>query len=110
MCGTPVAALDRGAVGELVDEGRTGHACASLDALADGLDDVLALDRGQVRACALERFRPDRMVDAHVATYRQIVAAHRRQGGTAAARGLDARESAGRTRARRGTGVRERQP
>ncbi len=110
MCGTPVAALDRGAVRELVDEGRTGHAFASLDALGAGLDDVLALDRGRVRARAFERFRPDRMVDAHVATYRRIVAAHRRQGGTAAARGLDAREAAGRARARRGTGVRERQP
>ena len=101
MCGTPVAALDRGAVRELVDAGRTGHAFTSLDALTAGLDDVLALDRGQVRARALERFRPDRMVDAHVGAYRQIVAAHRRQRGTAAARGLDARESAGRARARR---------
>ena len=101
MCGTPVAALDRGAVREVVDEGRTGHAFASLDALAAGLDDVLALDRGRVRARALDRFRPDRMVDAHVGAYRQIVAAHRRQRGTAAARGLDARESAGRARARR---------
>ncbi len=101
MCGTPVAALDRGAVRELVDEGCTGHAFASLDALAAGLDDVLALDRGRVRARARERFRPDRMVDAHVGAYRQIVAAHRRQRGTAAARGLDARESAGRARAHR---------
>ncbi len=101
MCGTPVAALDRGAVRELVDEGLTGHAYASHDALAAGLDDVLALDRGQVRARALERFRPERMVDAHVDAYRRIVAAHRRRPGTAAARGLDAREAAGRTRARR---------
>ena len=86
MCGTPVAALDRGAVRELVDEGCTGHAFASLDALAGGLDDVLALDRGRVRERALARFRPDRMVDAHVGAYRQIVDAHRRQRGEAAAR------------------------
>ena len=79
MCGTPVAALDRGAVREVVDEGRTGHAFASLDALAGGLDDVLALDRGRVRARALERFRPERMVNAHVDAYRRIVAAHARR-------------------------------
>ena len=77
MCGTPIAALDRGAVCELVEEGRTGHAYASLDALADGLADVLALDRRQVSARALERFRPERMVDAHIDLYRRIVAAHR---------------------------------
>ena len=86
MCGTPVAALDRGAVRELVDEGSTGHAYASLDALVRGLDDVLALDRGRVRARALERFRPERMVDAHIDAYRRIVAAHRTQPGTAAGR------------------------
>ena len=91
MCGTPVAALDRGAVRELVDDGRTGHAWASLDALAAGLDDVLALDRGQVRARALERFRPKRMVDAHVDAYRRIVAAHAPRPGAAAA----ARSSSG---------------
>ncbi len=85
-CGTPVAALDRGAVRELVDEGRTGHVHASLDALARGLGDVLALDRRQVRARALDRFRPERMVDAHIDAYRRIMAAHRPQPGTTAAR------------------------
>ena len=104
MCGTPVAALDRGAVRELVDEGRTGHAYPSLDALAAGLDDVLALDRRQVRARALERFRPDGMVDAHVDAYRRIVAAHRRRPGTTAAPGPHAREPADRAPARRETG------
>ena len=84
MCGTPVAALDRGAVRELVDEGSTGHAYASLDALSRGLGDVLALDRRQVRARALERFRPERMVDAHIDVYRRIVAAHRREPGRTA--------------------------
>ena len=96
MCGTPVAALDRGAVRELVDDGRTGHAWASLDALAGGLDDVLALDRRQVRARALERFRPERMVDAHVDAYRRIVAAHARRTGAAAGRPLDQREATAR--------------
>ena len=85
MCGTPVAALDRGAVRELLDEGRTGHAYASLDALARGLGAVLALDRRQVRARALERFRPERMVDAHIDLYRRIVAAHCGRPGTTAA-------------------------
>ena len=85
MCGTPVAALDRGAVRELVEEGRTGRAYASLDALARGLGDVLALDRREVRARALARFRPERMVDAYVDVYRRIVAAHRTQPRTAAA-------------------------
>ena len=94
MCGTPIAALDRGAVREVVDEGSTGHAYASLDALVRGLDDVLALDRGRVRARALARFRPERMVDAHIDAYRRIVAAHATQPGTASGRAARNRTAA----------------
>ena len=110
MCGTPVAALDRGAVRELVDEGRTGHAFASPDALAAGLDDVLALDRGRVRARAVERFRPDRMVDAHVDAYRRIVTAHRRRPETTAGRTPPRRATVGPARGGRGAGAQERRP
>ena len=63
-CGTPVAALDRGAVREVVDDGVTGGVFESLDALVAGLPRVLALDRARVRARAVERFGVDRMVDA----------------------------------------------
>ena len=62
-CGTPVAALRRGAVSELVDD-VTGEAFDSLDALVAGLPRVLALDRAAVRARAVERFGIPRMVDA----------------------------------------------
>ena len=71
-CGTPVSALGRGAVCELVDEGVTGRVFDSLDALVDGLPDVLALDRGRVRARAADRFGPDRMVDAHLEAYTRL--------------------------------------
>ena len=49
-CGTPVAALDRGAVREVVEDGVTGGVFESLDALVAGLPRVLALDRARVRA------------------------------------------------------------
>jgi glycosyltransferase involved in cell wall biosynthesis len=82
-CGTPVAALDRGAVRELVDDGATGGVFDSVDALVAGLPGVLALDRGRVRQRALERFGPDRMVDAYVDAYSQLVAARHGVAGTA---------------------------
>ena len=74
-CGTPVAALNRGAVREIVDEGTTGHVFDSLDALVEGLPGVMALDRAQVRSRAVARFSPDRMVDAYVGVYSRLVAA-----------------------------------
>ena len=72
-CGTPVAALDRGAVREIVEDGVTGGVFESLDALVDGLPRVLALDRRRVRTRAVERFGVDRMVDAYVDVYRQLL-------------------------------------
>ena len=72
-CGTPVAALDRGAVREVIDEGITGMAFADVDHLVNGLDRVLTLDRHQVHRRAVEKFGVDRMVDEYVDVYQQIV-------------------------------------
>jgi glycosyltransferase involved in cell wall biosynthesis len=71
-CGTPVAALDRGAVPELVDEGVTGGVFATVDELVAGLPRVLALDRRRVRETAVQRFGIDRMVDGYVDVYRVL--------------------------------------
>jgi glycosyltransferase involved in cell wall biosynthesis len=76
-CGTPVAALDRGAVREVVDEGVTGCVFDSLDAMVNGLPRVLALDRSLIRERAVARFGVDRMADEYVAVYQQVVNRHR---------------------------------
>ena len=82
-CGTPVAALGKGAAVELVDDGVTGGIFDSLDALVDGLPRVLALDRNGVRDRAVERFGPDRMVDAHIEVYSRLVTERHRAERTA---------------------------
>ena len=58
-CGTPVAALDRGAVREIVEHGITGGVFSSLDELVAGLPAVIAHDRASVRARAVARFGLD---------------------------------------------------
>ncbi|HVB36911.1 MAG TPA: glycosyltransferase family 4 protein [Vicinamibacterales bacterium] len=73
-CGTPVAALDRGAVREVVDDGVTGVVFADLEALIAGLPRVLALDRRRVHRQAVARFGIDRMVDEYVGVYERLVA------------------------------------
>ena len=87
-CGTPVAALDRGAVGELVDEGVTGLVCERLEELAAGIPWIITFDRAQVRARALARFHPDRMVEGYARIYAELAAARqgRRTSVTAAQR------------------------
>jgi len=75
-CGTPVAALDRGAVREVVDDGITGVVFDDLEAMVQGLDRVVGLDRHMVRRHAVMRFGVDRMVDEYVTAYQRIVSAH----------------------------------
>jgi glycosyltransferase involved in cell wall biosynthesis len=71
-CGTPVAALDRGAVHEVVADGVTGGVFQTLDDLVAGLPRVLALDRAGVRRVAVERFSVERMVAGYTAVYRGL--------------------------------------
>jgi glycosyltransferase involved in cell wall biosynthesis len=71
-CGTPVAALDRGAVREVVDDGITGMVFPDVDRMVNGLNRVLELDRQIVRRHAVKKFGVDRMVDQYVAIYLQI--------------------------------------
>ena len=76
-CGTPVAALDRGAVREVVDEGVTGMVFNDLEQMINDLPRVFDLDRRGVREQAVARFGVARMVDGYSAVYTRLVEAHR---------------------------------
>jgi glycosyltransferase involved in cell wall biosynthesis len=76
-CGTPVAALDKGAVREIVDDGVTGRVFADLEQMANELPRVFDLDRRRVRERAIARFGAGRMVDEYLAVYSRVVRAHR---------------------------------
>jgi glycosyltransferase involved in cell wall biosynthesis len=76
-CGTPVVALDRGAVREVVDEGVTGLIFNDLEEMTRGLARVFDLDRRRVHERAVARFGTKRMVDEYIAVYNRIVEAHR---------------------------------
>jgi glycosyltransferase involved in cell wall biosynthesis len=79
-CGTPVVALDRGAVREVVDEGVTGLIFNDLEEMARGLTRAFDLDRRRVHERAVARFGTQRMVDEYIAVYTRIVEAHRARG------------------------------
>ncbi len=72
-CGTPVAAYDRGALGEIVDSGSGALAAAGdLDGLALAVLAALDRDRDAVRRRACELFSLDRMVDRYEDVYREM--------------------------------------
>jgi glycosyltransferase involved in cell wall biosynthesis len=72
-CGTPVAALDRGAVREIVDDGMTGVVFGDLEQMVNDLSRVFDLDRRRVRERAVARFGIARMVDEYIEVYRRLV-------------------------------------
>jgi glycosyltransferase involved in cell wall biosynthesis len=72
-CGTPVAALDRGAVREVVDDGVTGVIFDDLESMITGLHRVFNLDRQRVHDRAVERFGIARMVDEYIDVYRRLI-------------------------------------
>jgi glycosyltransferase involved in cell wall biosynthesis len=73
MCGTPVVAYPRGAMPELVDDGRTGYLVATVDQAVAAVPGALALDRSVVAATARRRFSADRMIDGYLSVYRQFL-------------------------------------
>jgi glycosyltransferase involved in cell wall biosynthesis len=76
-CGTPVVALDLGAVREVVDNGVTGLIFGNLGEMVEQLPKAFALDRRRIRERAVERFGVSRMVNEYVAVYERIIASRR---------------------------------
>jgi glycosyltransferase involved in cell wall biosynthesis len=72
-CGTPVIAYDRGSMGELIEDGRTGAIVRGVDEAVAAVDVVGALNRSEIRNEAVARFDRSTMVDRYVAVYRAVL-------------------------------------
>ncbi|MGN9779019.1 glycosyltransferase family 4 protein [Micromonospora sp. H33] len=73
--GTPVVALDRGAVPELVRPGVTGLICERADELPGALAAAIDLDPAACVAHVAERFSTARMAAGYEEVYRRFIAA-----------------------------------
>jgi glycosyltransferase involved in cell wall biosynthesis len=67
--GTPVISYARGAMPEVVDEGRTGFLVEGPEEAAAAVDRVVDLDRADIRRVAESRFSAARMVGDYVDVY-----------------------------------------
>ena len=72
-CGTPVIAMRRGSMPELIDHGVTGFLVSSLDEAIEAIERIDVIDRRACRSAAEARFSVDRMVDRYLELYRAVL-------------------------------------
>jgi glycosyltransferase involved in cell wall biosynthesis len=81
--GTPVIAFDRGAVPELVVQGKTGFVVDSISAMVGAVGWVEALDREECRQHVRRHFSIEKMTGSYSALYRQVIHARHVHGALA---------------------------
>lgn len=75
-CGTPVIGFDRGAVSELVVDGKTGYVVTSLDGvegLKKALEKISDIDPNDCRRHVEENFSVEKMVSSYEKVYREVI-------------------------------------
>jgi glycosyltransferase involved in cell wall biosynthesis len=72
-CGTPVIAMNRGSVSELIDDGVTGFICSSVDEMATAVSRLDSIDPLKCREMAVNRFSTNAMVDSYEKTFLKII-------------------------------------
>jgi len=73
-CGTPVIALNRGSVPEVIDHGVTGFIVEDEAAAAAAAHRLHELNRARVRAVFERRFTVRRMTEDYLGVYRRLIA------------------------------------
>ncbi|MET4898359.1 glycosyltransferase family 4 protein [Sphingomonadaceae bacterium jetA1] len=72
-CGTPVIAIRRGSMPELIEDGVTGFLVDSVEEAIAAVVRIDEIDRAACRRAVETRFSVDRMADAYLALYRSIL-------------------------------------
>ncbi len=73
VCGTPVIALRRGSMPELIEEGVTGHLVDRLEEVPDAIGRLARIDRAACAARARARFGAATMAGHYEALYRGVI-------------------------------------
>jgi glycosyltransferase involved in cell wall biosynthesis len=72
-CGTPVVALNRGAVPEIVVDGKTGFVVESMDAMIEAISRIDSIDPSYCRKHVQNRFSIKSMADKYTELYHQLI-------------------------------------
>ena len=72
-CGTPVIAVNRGAMAELIEEGKTGFLVAAPQDAVKAVKKLPVISRAYCRQRAIERFSAERMTNDYIKVYQQLL-------------------------------------
>jgi glycosyltransferase involved in cell wall biosynthesis len=73
-CGTPVVALNRASIPEIITDKVTGIICNSVEEIISRLGEVDSIDRAKCRQAAEENFTNERMYAEYMACYEKVIA------------------------------------
>jgi len=73
-CGTPVIAMNRGSMPEIIEHGRNGFLVQNLEEAVEAVGRIGSLDRAATRSTVERGFSLDRMAERYLALYRSILA------------------------------------
>jgi glycosyltransferase involved in cell wall biosynthesis len=72
--GTPVVAMNLGSAPEVIENGKAGFVCDTIDDCITAVHNISQIDRLACREHVLNRFSVKQMVDGYEAVYQQVVA------------------------------------
>jgi glycosyltransferase involved in cell wall biosynthesis len=73
-CGTPVIAVRRGSMAEIIEDGRTGFLVTSVDEAVAAVGRIATIDRATTSRAVAERFSVGRMAEDYLDLYRRLIA------------------------------------
>ncbi|MFW6359950.1 MAG: glycosyltransferase family 4 protein [Chroococcales cyanobacterium] len=71
--GTPVIAIDKGSVSEIVEDGKTGFICSNVEEMIDAIAKIEQCDRHYCRQYIQDFFSVKKMVDGYEKAYSQLL-------------------------------------
>jgi glycosyltransferase involved in cell wall biosynthesis len=75
LCGTPVIAFNKGAMPELILDGKTGFLVNSIDEAVHSVNNIRSIDRKYCREYAASKFGRQKMVEGYLEVYKKILGA-----------------------------------
>lgn len=72
-CGTPVIAYNKGAVSEVVEQGKNGFVAENEEEMIQAVSGISHIDRSYCRKAVEERFTTDAMVSGYEAVYKNVI-------------------------------------